>query len=101
MCIWKGQEGGVREMANTELQVDVLVKNMGDIDELIEKANRLVVLLREAQQLIGSLAVKNDVNEISHHLSERLKEAGTQDMMKVYPAQEIQSNDHKNGIWME
>ena len=65
-------------MANVDLELELLVKNMNDIDQAIEKANRLVELLREAQQLIGSLAGKNDVNEISHHLSERLKEAGTQ-----------------------
>lgn len=88
-------------MINVDLEVELLVKNMNDIDELIEKANRLVALLREAQQLIGSLAGTNDINEISCHLSERLKEAGTQDMMKVYPVREIQANDHKDGIWME
>lgn len=48
-----------KEVKNMESKVEVEVCTE-DLDEAIEKANRLVELLREAQQIIDSLFGKSE-----------------------------------------
>ncbi len=42
-------------MANKKLTIPIEIENLDELNEAVEKANRLVELLQEAQQIISSL----------------------------------------------
>lgn len=44
-------------MTNKKLTIPIEIENLDELNEAIEKASRLVELLREAQQIISSLGI--------------------------------------------
>lgn len=55
---------------NNELTISV---NCTELDAAIDKANRLVELLREASQIINSLSGTLDVNILANEIINRLE----------------------------
>lgn len=59
----------VETKKNVEINIDVETKKL---DEAIEKANRLIELLREAQQIIDSLSDNRKSQEMLRRINEAL-----------------------------